>query len=113
MVYRLMFTAKEPFRLLPEEHSHLQQLLRSTRVSAGLARRARALLLLAAGTSLRQTRGQPGLTPRRTLHWKQCWRENGLDGLLDAPRAGRPRKMTGAKEAAIVGAPQASPPGST
>src|ERR1700680_3390922 len=111
MVYRLMFTAKDPFRLLPEEHSHLQQLLRSTRVSAGLARRARGVLCWPDGRSRRQSRAQTGLSPRRTLHWKQCWRENGLDGLLDAPRAGRPRKMTGAKEAAIVAATQASPPG--
>jgi Homeodomain-like domain len=33
-----------------------------------------------------------------------------LDGLLDAPRARRPRKITAAKEAAIVTATQASPP---
>lgn len=111
MVYRLMFTAKEPFRLLPEEQTGLEQLLRSTRVSAGLARRARALLLLADGRSVRHIQAQTGLSPRRTLHWKRCWRENGLDGLLDAPRAGRPRKMTGTKEAAIVAATQASPPG--
>jgi transposase len=111
MVSRLMFTAKEPFRLLPEERTHLQQLLRSTRVSARLARRARVLLLLADGRSVRHIQAHTGLGPRRTPHWKQRWRENGLDGLLDAPRAGRPRKMTGAKEAAIVAATQASPPG--
>lgn len=111
MVYRLMFTAKEPFRLLPEEQTRLEQLLRSTRVSAGLARRARALLLLAAGSSLRRIQAQIGLSPRRTLYWKQRWGDSGLDGLLDARRAGRPRKMTAAKEAAIVAATQASPPG--
>ena len=111
MVQVLMFTAKEPFRLLPEEQTHLQQLLRSTRVSAGLARRARTLLLLADSVSLRQIQTQTGMSPRRTLHWKKRWREKGLDGLLDAPRAGRPRKMTRAKEAAIVAATQASAPG--
>lgn len=110
MVYRLMFTTKELFRLLPDEHARLEQMLRSTRISAGLARRARALLLLADGRSLRYIQTQTGMSPRRTLHWKQCWRENGLDGLLDAPRAGRPRKMTVAKEVAIVAATQASPP---
>jgi len=106
-----MFTAKEPFRLIPKESAELEQLVRSTRVSAGLARRARALLLLAGGSSLRQIQSQTGLSPRRTLHWKQCWRNSGPDGLLDAPRAGRPRKVTAAKEAAIVAATQASPPG--
>jgi transposase len=47
----------------------------------------------------------------RSLRWKQCWRKYGLDGLLDAPGPGRPRKITTAKEAAIVAATQASPPG--
>lgn len=111
VVYRLMFTAKEPFRLLPAEQAHLEQLVRSTRGSAGLARRARALLLLADGSSLRQIQAQTGMSPRRTLHWKRRWGESKMDGLLDAPRAGRPRKMTAAKEAAIVAATQASPPG--
>jgi len=105
-----MFTAKEPFRLLPKESADLEQLMRSTRVSAGLARRARALALLAEGRSLRQIQAQTGMSPRRTRHWKQCWQKRGLDGLLDAPRAGRPRKMTAAKETAIVAATQASPP---
>ncbi len=111
MVYRLMFIAREPFRLLPEEHTQLQQLLRSTRVSAGLARRARVVLLLAEGRSVRQIQAQTGMSPRRTLHWKQRWRKSGLDGLLDESRAGRPRKITEDKEAAIVAATQGSPPG--
>lgn len=111
MVYRLMFTAREPFRLLPKDSAELEQLVRSTRISAGLARRARALLLLAGGCSLRQIQAQTGMSPRRTLHWKRCWRKSGLDGLLDAPRPGRPRKITAAKEAAIVASTQASPPG--
>jgi hypothetical protein len=104
MVYGFMFTAKEPFPLFPEERARLEQLLRSTRIAAGLARRARALLLLADGTSLREIQAQTGLSPRRTLHWKRCWRDQGLDGLLDAPRTGRPRKVTAAKEAAMVAA---------
>lgn len=110
MVYRLMFTAKEPFRLLPREATELEEVVQSTCVSAGLARRARALLL-AGGSSLRQVQAQTGMSPRRTRHGTQCWRKKGLDGLLDAPRAGRPRKVTPAKETAIVAATQASPPG--
>ena len=47
------------------------------------------------------------------LHWKKSWLQQGLDGLLDAPRAGRPKKLTVAKEAAILGASEEHPPGST
>jgi transposase len=106
-----MFTAKELFRLLPEEQAQLEQLWRSTRLSAALSRRARVLLLLADGNSLRRIQAQTGMSPRRTLHWKQRWQKSGLDGLLDAPRAGRSPKMTAVKEAAIVAATQAPPRG--
>jgi transposase len=69
------------------------------------------MLLLVDSVSLRHIQRQTGMSPSRTLHWKKRWREKGLDGLLDAPRAGSPRKMTGAKEAAIAAVTQASPPG--
>lgn len=111
MVYRLMFTSKESFRLQPQERAHLQQMLRSTRISAGLARRARVLLLLAEGLSLRRIQAQTGMSPRRTRHWKRSWRQKGLDGLLDAPRPGRPKKLTAAKEAALLAATKAHPRG--
>lgn len=110
MVYRLMFTTKEPFRLQPQERADLQQLLRSTRISAGLARRARVVLLLAEGVSLRGIQAQTDMSPRRIRHWKLSWRKKGLDGLLDAPRAGRPKKLTVAKEATILAATQGPPP---
>src|SRR5260370_23987309 len=94
MVQGLMFTAKELFRLLPEEQTHLQQLLRSTRVSAGLARRARTMLLLADGVAPRQIQTQTGLRPRRTLHLKKRLRGKRLHGRPGWAPAGRPPQKT-------------------
>src|SRR5262249_3975574 len=111
MVYGLMFTSNKPFRLQPQQRGRLEQILRSTRISAGLARRAQVLLLLADGISLRQIQAQTGMSPRRIQHWKRSWRKKGLDGLLDDPRPGRPKKLTVAKEAAIVAATERPPPG--
>jgi len=111
MVYGLMFTSNLPFRLQPQQRERLEQILRSTRISAGLARRAQVLLLLADGISLRQIQAQTGMSPRRIQHWKRSWRKKGLDGLLDAPRPGRPKKLTVAKEAAILAATKEHPPG--
>ena len=65
MVQGLMFTTQEPFHLPTSERTRLEQLSRSTRGPAGLARRARALLLLAEGLSLRRIRAQTGMSPRR------------------------------------------------
>jgi transposase len=105
-----MFTTQEPFRLQPQEQARLTQVLRSTRVPAGLARRARVLLLLAQGLSLRRIRAQTGMSPRRIRAWKQNWQQRGLDGLLDAPRRGRPKKLSPAREAAILAATERRPP---
>jgi transposase len=58
------------------------------------------LLLLAEGLSLRRIRA-----------WKQNWQEKGLDGLLDAPRRGRPKKLTAAREASILTATEQPPSG--
>jgi len=68
-----MFTAKEPFHLPPPEQARLEQLARSTRGPAGPARRARVLLLLAEGLSLRRIQTQTGMSPRRIRAWKQNW----------------------------------------
>jgi hypothetical protein len=89
MLYELMVTAHEPLQLPPRERDRLQQILRTTTLSAGIVRRARVLLLLAEGVSLRQIQALTGMSPRRIQHWKRSWRKKGLDGLLDAPRAGR------------------------
>src|SRR5215471_314465 len=111
MVYGFMFTSHEPFQLQPQERNRLEQILRTTSLSAGLVRRARVLLLLAEGVSLRQIQAQTGMSPRRIQHWKRSWRKKGLDGLLDAPRSGRPKKLTVAKEAAILAVTEERPPG--
>jgi len=110
MVQGFMFTAKEPFRLPSSDRARLEQLARSTRGPAGLARRARVLLLLAEGASLRRIRAQTGMSPRRIRAWKQNWRRKGLDGLQDAPRPGRPKKLTATREAAILAATEQPPP---
>src|ERR1700757_742703 len=109
MLYGLMFTNHKPFQLPPQDLNRLQQIVRTTTLSAGLVRRAR--VLLAEGVSLRQIQSPTGMSPRRTLHWKKSWLKQGLDGLLDAPRAGRPKKLTVAKEAAILAATEEHPPG--
>lgn len=106
-----MFIAKEPFHLPAQEQASLEQVLRGRRVSAGLARRARVLLLLADGDSLRRIQAQTGMSPRRILAWRNNWKCRGLDGLLDAPRRGRPRKLTAAKEATLLAATEQPPPG--
>jgi transposase len=104
-----MFISREPLRLQAGERASLQAVVRSTRSPGGWARRARVLLLLAEALPVRRVAAQTGMSLRRIVYWKKRWQREGLDGLLDAPRPGRPKKLTAEKEAAILAATQSSP----
>jgi hypothetical protein len=76
--------------LTSAQRDDLQRWLRSTNLPAGLARRARLLLLLEQpDTSLRQAAQTAGLTPRHARKWVQRFLAHGLDGLQDKLRPGR------------------------
>ena len=105
-----MFTSAKPLHLQARERASLEAVVRSTRSPAGWTRRAQVLLLLDQGVPVRGVQTQTGMSPRRIGYWKKRWQQQGMEGLLDAPRPGRPKKLTAEKEAAILAATQSSPP---
>jgi transposase len=98
-------------KLSPADHEALEALMRSGTVEARLARRARTVLLLDAGQSVRITAAHVGLAPRMVQYWKRRFVERGLAGLEDAPRPGRPKVISFRKEARILADTQRRPPG--
>lgn len=73
--------------------THLQELehwLRSTNLKHGLARRARVLLLLHHGHTLKDAARTAGLTVRNARKWAKRYLSQGLHGLAD--KSGRGRK---------------------
>jgi transposase len=81
---------------------HLQELehwLRSTNLKHGLARRARLLLLLHHGRTLKDAARTAGLTVRNARKWAQRYLAEGLHGLTDKP--GRGRKPVFSPEVAL------------
>lgn len=71
---------------------HLQELehwLRSTNLKQGLARRARLLLLLHHGQTLKDAARTAGLTVRNARKWAKRYLAEGLHGLTDKPGRGR------------------------
>src|SRR6478735_75219 len=70
-----------------------QQLLaamtRSPTVQAGLAQRARMLLLASEGISNTEIADKVGVSRPTVLVWRQRYVERGLDGLVDRARPGR------------------------
>jgi hypothetical protein len=75
--------------LAPETQAALVRLTRSPSVEAGLARRARIVLLAADGVPIRHIGPRVGVDRKVVRDWLDRFRARGLDGLRDRPRPGR------------------------
>src|SRR5215212_11667953 len=71
--------------------AELTHLTRSPSIAAGLARRARIVLLAADGVPLRHIGRRVGVDRNVVRDWLDRFRAHGLDGLRDLPRPGRAR----------------------
>jgi len=77
--------------LTQEGRAELVRLTRSPSVPAGLAQRARIVLLAADGVPLEQIARRVAVDRNVVRHWADRYRAAGLDGLRDRSRPGRPR----------------------
>lgn len=105
-------TTFPPVTLSLAERRMLEALVRSGTTEARLVRRARVILLLAAGASVRTTGKQVSLAPRMVQHWKRAFLARRVEGLYDASRPGRPKQISLSKEARILADTQRRPPAS-
>jgi transposase len=71
------------------DHPRLTAMTRSPTVRAGLAQRARILLLAAEGMSNTEIADKVGVSRPTVLVWRQRYVELGIDGLADRSRPGR------------------------
>jgi transposase len=83
---------------------------RSSSVPAGVSRRARAVLLMADEVSGIEVARLTGYTPIQISRIRRRFAEEGLVGLMDRPRSGRPRQVSEAKRARIVALTLKTPP---
>lgn len=70
------------------------RLTRSPSVPAGVARRARIVLLAADGTPIRHIGPLVGVSRTVVRDWLDRFRTHGLAGLHDQPRPGRVRRFS-------------------
>src|SRR4249920_2245241 len=80
-------------RLTPAERLTLLTWQRATTIPAGLARRARLLLLLADGMTITEAAATVGLSRRHTYKWIRRFGQEGLAGLAEKPGRGRRRGL--------------------
>lgn len=80
--------------LTAEVRAALVRRTRSPSLAAGLARRAQIVLLAADGLPVRQIATRLGVDRNVVRTWLDRFRAQGVDGLADRPRPGRPRAFS-------------------
>ncbi len=82
-----------PLGLRDGDRERLTALVRSSSVRAGLAQRARIVLLAADGVSNTEIATLVGVSRPTVILWRERYVRSGLAGLSDQPRSGRPRRL--------------------
>lgn len=83
-----MYTAAA-LQLRDGDRARLESLTRASTVKAGLATRARIVLLAADGMPNTDIADRTGTTRRTVLEWRGRYQDCGIEGLDDDPRPGR------------------------
>ena len=76
------------------ERTELQRWRRVHSTPHNLAQRARLILLLADGMAPVDVMKTLDVTRPTVFKWRKRFEQDGVDGLLDQPRPGQPRKLT-------------------
>jgi transposase len=79
--------------IAPSERATLESWMRRRTTAQALALRARIVLLCGAGHANTEVAEQLNVTKQMVGKWRQRFVERRLDGLLDEPRPGAPRKI--------------------
>lgn len=85
---------KEPIVLSEEERARLNGIANSRSLPHGLARRARIVLLSADGVPNGAIAERVGISPQMVCKWRKRYLRQGLPGLHDELRPGRPRSVS-------------------
>src|SRR4026209_781015 len=94
----------------PSERTTLEQWARRPTTAQGLAQRARIILEWGAGHSTAAMAHELRITRQTVGRWRQRFLQKRLDGLVDEPRPGAPRRHTHAPaEQGIIHTPEKTP----
>ena len=85
------------------ERETLEAWTRQPKCPQALALRARVILLCAAGRSNTETAAELHITIQTVGKWRQRFIDKRLDGLLDEPRPGTPRRLSEADVDRVIG----------
>ena len=93
---------RKPIVLSPQVREELMSLSRSRSLSHGLVRRANIILMSADGLSNRAIAKKVGLSAQSVATWRNRFLRQGLMGLYDERRSGRPRSVVAEDITALI-----------
>lgn len=109
-----MKKAKIEIRVTDEEETTLRLWTAAGKTEQRMAERARVILLSAKGYKLEEVSAGSGLSPQNCSKWRKRFMRDGLDGLKDIARPGRPREIGAEERVRVMAlACQKPPDGST
>jgi transposase len=85
---------KKPLKINDADHDKLQTIARRPKSAQAMAMRARIVLSCGQGMSNSEIARKLHITGATVGKWRERFRKDGMDGLLDEPRVGAPRKIT-------------------
>ena len=100
--------------LSPAERRELESLARAHKTGQAMARRARIVLAAASGLENKAICAEVEADANTVSKWRRRFAERRLDGLLDEPRPGTPRRIGDDEIADTIRLTlEATPPGAT
>lgn len=84
------YPSKLTVRLADDDRVELERWLRCNNYPQGMCRRARIILLRAADMPIQTIARTIGVRRETVRKWITRFREDGINGLSDRPRSGRP-----------------------
>src|ERR1035438_1134198 len=85
--------AAPPLEIPPRDKRRLRAWTQSRNIPAGLAQRARIVLLAGHGLANAEIAERTGVSRPTVILWRNRYAEGGLGALEDQPRSGRPKRI--------------------
>lgn len=92
----------KPILATEEQKAELLMMDRSQKLERRYAERAKVILLSLEGMTLDTIEEETGLSRRVVNKWRFRFREEGIEGLKDAPRSGKPATISAQTKALVV-----------